>query len=111
MLPTTSIGTEQLPDDGLGHRVSCHGTPEVARPRAVRDSGFERVEDAPASVGLASMFEEEGSGPDRPEGFVMPCPAMSGAESWTGSKSEGKRFSGSRLTEGAIPMDPKIAPP
>ncbi len=57
------------------------------------------------------MFEEEGSGPDRPEGFVMPCPAMSGAESWTGSKSEGKRFSGSRLTEGAIPMDPKIVPP
>ncbi len=81
MLPTTSIGTEQLPDDGLGYCVSCPGTPKVARPRGVRDSGFERVEDASASVGLASLFEEEGSGPDRPEGFVVPCPVMSGAES------------------------------
>ena len=29
------------------------------------------------------------------EGFVMPCPVVSGAETWTGSKSEGKRSSGS----------------
>src|SRR5215211_7997757 len=46
-----------------------------------------------------------------PMGFAIPCPAMSGAEPWTGSNIEGYSPSGFRLAEGAIPMLPATAAP
>jgi hypothetical protein len=46
-----------------------------------------------------------------PIGLAMPCPAMSGAEPWTGSNIEGQRRSGLRLAEGAMPIVPVTAGP
>src|SRR5918994_5751600 len=46
-----------------------------------------------------------------PMGFAIPCPAMSGAEPWTGSNIEGYSPFGFRLVEGAIPMLPATAAP
>ena len=44
-----------------------------------------------------------------PAGLAIPCPAMSGAEPWIGSKSEGQRRSGFRFAEGAMPIEPETA--
>ena len=44
-------------------------------------------------------------------GLAMPCPAMSGAEPWTGSNIDGPVRSGFRLAEEANPMPPDTAPP
>src|SRR5712671_4700664 len=41
-----------------------------------------------------------------PMGFAIPFPAMSGAEPWTGSNIDGYSYSGYRLAEGAMPIDP-----
>ena len=44
-------------------------------------------------------------------GLALFCPAMSGAEPWTGSNMEGPVRSGFRLAEAARPMPPDTAPP
>src|SRR4051794_28361968 len=44
-----------------------------------------------------------------PTGFAIPCPAMSGADPWTGSNIDGWSRSGLRLAAGAIPMLPATA--
>jgi hypothetical protein len=44
-----------------------------------------------------------------PMGFAIPLSAMSGAEPWTGSKSDGKRRSGLMSPEGAMRIVPAQA--
>jgi 5-methyltetrahydropteroyltriglutamate--homocysteine methyltransferase len=44
-----------------------------------------------------------------PRGFAMPCPAMSGAEPWTGSNRPGASELGAMLAEAATPRPPWIA--
>src|SRR5438552_2415209 len=44
-------------------------------------------------------------------GSARPVPAMSGAEPWTGSKSDGPVRAGLRFADAARPMPPPIAPP
>ncbi len=43
-------------------------------------------------------------------GLARPVPAMSGAEPWTGSNSDGPVRAGLRLAEAARPMPPETAP-
>src|SRR6516162_4659661 len=44
-------------------------------------------------------------------GLARPVPAMSGADPWTGSNSDGPVLSGLRFAEAARPMPPEMAPP
>ena len=44
-------------------------------------------------------------------GSALPVPAMSGAEPWTGSNSDGPVRAGLRLADAARPMPPATAPP
>ena len=44
-------------------------------------------------------------------GLAVPVPAMSGADPWTGSNSEGPVRAGLRLPDAARPMPPDTAPP
>src|SRR4051794_15895831 len=44
-----------------------------------------------------------------PTGVAIPCPAMSGAEPWTGSNIEGWARSGLGFAAGAIPIEPATA--
>ena len=46
-----------------------------------------------------------------PIGFAIFCPAMSGADPWTGSNKDGKSFSGLIFPEGATPIVPVHAGP
>jgi hypothetical protein len=77
----------------------------------------ERAPQAPSNTTPApapTTGRTETSAPCEPtfaerRGLAMPWPAISGAEPWIGSKREGWHRSGSRLADGAMPMEPETA--